>query len=190
MHVFALRIYRGVHNTQRLILLLISPQIDRIRDEISVPKGNRPSFPDDIHRPQYRYSQPPRAICEHVFYKRFYGRSKPCKKHGLLFSRLRCTRSCRKSIPGVSILERIPKRIYGVEDNLDEEILWGLAAVLKPTFFRVTVYSMLIFTPSIVFWFMWLFSWGHAGDLQNASIPLITTITVLMPLFWYYISLM
>lgn len=34
----------------------------------------------------------------------------------------------------------------------------------------ILIYHSLILTPPFVFWILWLFVWGHSGDLQNASV--------------------
>jgi hypothetical protein len=45
------------------------------------------------------------------------------------------------------------------------------------------MYNILCFLPSFVFGLLWLFSWGHDGDLQNASVPLSIS-AALLSLFW------
>jgi hypothetical protein len=42
----------------------------------------------------------------------------------------------------------------------------------------------LILLPPLIFWFLWLFQWGHSGDLQNASVPFLSALG-LISLFWF-----
>ncbi|KAK7744007.1 hypothetical protein SLS62_010368 [Diatrype stigma] len=50
------------------------------------------------------------------------------------------------------------------------ETYWGLVAREKRSFLRVGVYSAALMAPSVAVAFGWLFGWGHAGDLQNATV--------------------
>ncbi|KAJ5372606.1 hypothetical protein N7517_004612 [Penicillium concentricum] len=41
-------------------------------------------------------------------------------------------------------------------------------------------------SPSVYFFFAWLFQWGHAGDLQNAAIPITLSLAPLAT-FWGFV---
>ena len=47
------------------------------------------------------------------------------------------------------------------------------------SFLGVMMYHTLLLFPPLVFWFLWLFAWGHEGDLQNAAIPFMAAVTLL-----------
>ena len=99
----------------------------------------------------------------------------------------RLTTSCEPlgEIPQ-EVMESMPKRDrVVVEDGRGEkmETFWGLAAREKRCFFRVCVYGAACMTPSIAFAFAWLCSWGHAGDLQNASVPAVLSLGLLTVLW-------
>lgn len=78
-------------------------------------------------------------------------------------------------------LERLPKRrecLKWRDGTWDK--FWGLYAVEAPSFSRVLMYALLCLVPWIIFFFLWLFRWKHASDLQNASVPLTISITLLV----------
>jgi hypothetical protein len=78
----------------------------------------------------------------------------------------------------------LPKREMELEEGVpDTEDFWGLFIVERQSIFKATLWSLFLLLPSVCFFFAWLFQWGRASDLQNASIPLIL---VLGPLgtFW------
>jgi hypothetical protein len=70
-------------------------------------------------------------------------------------------------------LDAVPKRIVQIDmdDGVDEHF-FGLCAKEERSFLRVAVYACLCNLPGVVFFFLWLFQWGHGADLQNASVPL------------------
>ena len=58
-----------------------------------------------------------------------------------------------------------------MDDRLTE-LFYGLYAKERRSFARVAVYACLCNLPGVIFFFLWLFRWGHDADLQNASVPL------------------
>lgn len=76
-------------------------------------------------------------------------------------------------------LEAVPKRHTQV--NMDDgltELFYGLYAKERRSFVRVAVYACLCNLPGVVFFFLWLFHWGHGADLQNASVPLTLSLSL------------
>jgi hypothetical protein len=63
------------------------------------------------------------------------------------------------------------------------EIFWGLYAVERRSALMAAAYSFAFLSPSIYFFFAWLFQWGHAGDLQNAAVPVTLSLGCLT-FFW------
>lgn len=59
------------------------------------------------------------------------------------------------------------------------EQFWGIMAREQRSALKVVLYMLLSLTPTIWFTFMWLFSWGHEGDLQNATVPVTISIATL-----------
>lgn len=76
-------------------------------------------------------------------------------------------------------LDAVPKRL--VQINMDDSVnehFYGLYAKEERSFFRVAIYACLCNVPGIIFFFLWLFQWGHGSDLQNASIPLTLSLSL------------
>lgn len=117
-------------------------------------------------------------ISPHEFKRRFY----TCYKRGLTCRFLhRCKKPCRTSREAV---ERIPKKLRPLEEGgAHRENFWGILAIEKISALAVAIYHALILTGPFAFWFLWLFKWGHPGDLQNASIP-VAVVIGLLSLFW------
>lgn len=83
--------------------------------------------------------------------------------------------------------EKIPRRETALEEGVPaSEDFWGLYVVERRSAFRLGVYSLLYLCPSVYFFFAWLFQWGHVGDLQNASIPIVLSLAPLAT-FWGFI---
>jgi hypothetical protein len=67
-------------------------------------------------------------------------------------------------------LDAVPKRLVRInmDDGVDEQF-YGLYAKEERSFLRVAIYAFLCNLPGVIFFFLWLFQWHHASDLQNAS---------------------
>lgn len=120
-------------------------------------------------------------ITEDQFYHRFYTCYKPTTFHKLFHK-------CRKRCTDRVALNRLPLRYHSLQvEDTKEEHFWGIYAVTRIAFTRVVIYSILCFVPSIfpsvAFFFLWLFSWGHEADLQNAAVPLGLSFALLALLF-------
>lgn len=76
-------------------------------------------------------------------------------------------------------LDAVPKRVVQInmDDGVDEHF-FGLYAKEERSFIRVAIYAALCNVPGIVFFFLWLFQWGHGSDLQNASVPLTLSLSL------------
>lgn len=160
-------------------------QFEKIGDGEIVHRGSSvPEASDDNYdyRPKPVMHQPP--VSSHEFYRRFYACYGRCigSKTPLLRSFHRCRRPCRHSQEAV---ERIPKKKWRVEEKgFARDFFWGIFAVEKLSFFMVALYHIIILLPPLAFWFLWLFFWGHSGDLQNASVPFLSALG-LLSLFWF-----
>ncbi|KAI3401301.1 hypothetical protein diail_12007 [Diaporthe ilicicola] len=140
--------------------------------------------PDDDEYPAYQYGpqpmkQPP--ITEHMFNDLFYAcytdDSVAHRLHSLFMS------SCdvAEDLPD-ELLENIPKydrEIVPSTRFTKVETFWGIAAQEQSSAIRVVAYMLLSLSPTIWFMFAWLFSWGHAGDLQNATVPITISLATL-----------
>jgi hypothetical protein len=84
----------------------------------------------------------------------------------------------------------LPKRKAALEmEDGKREKYWGLLVREKRSDFMILTYVVLFNVPGLVFFFMWLFPWGHASDLQNASVPSLTTLSLTVGLVgWLYNS--
>lgn len=80
------------------------------------------------------------------------------------------------------LLENMPKRdrevLAGAQFSRVEHF-WGIVAREERSALRVIVYMLLSLMPTLWFMFMWLFSWGHEGDLQNATVPVTISVATL-----------
>jgi hypothetical protein len=78
----------------------------------------------------------------------------------------------------------LPKRETELEEGVTEiEDFWGLYIVERRSNIRAVLWSFFLLLPSTYFFFAWLFQWGHASDLQNASVPIILLLGPLVT-FW------
>ena len=102
-------------------------------------------------------------ICAHEWYDRFYNRQ---PTGGF----------CR-------VIHRVPKRDerFSFHMHDKDEDMWGLHVELRISAARVLVWSFLIMAGGLGF-FVWWMS-GHAGDLQNAAVPLTFIMMALSALF-------
>jgi len=77
-----------------------------------------------------------------------------------------------KGLPDASSVQHLPKKTSQLHENDgSRELFWGLYAVERRAFAWVFAYGCLCNAPGAIFFFLWLFRWGHAADLQNASVP-------------------
>jgi hypothetical protein len=76
-------------------------------------------------------------------------------------------------------LDAVPKRLVQInmDDGVDEHF-FGLYAKEERSFAHVAVYAGVCNLPGVVFFFLWLFRWGHGADLQNASVPLTLSLSL------------
>jgi hypothetical protein len=76
-------------------------------------------------------------------------------------------------------LDAVPKRLVRInmDDGVDEHF-YGLYAKEERSFLRVAIYALLCNLPGVIFFFLWLFQWQHASDLQNASVPLTLSLSL------------
>jgi hypothetical protein len=166
-------------------LELTKRQFEKIGDNLFVHRGlgiPKASDKNYHYRPKPVEHEPP--VSSHEFYHHFYACYGRCASSRIAFLRSfhKCRRPCRYSQEAI---DRIPKKISKLEESGDvREFFWGIFAVERISFLMVTVYHILILIPPLVFWCLWLFSWGHSGDLQNASVPFFTALS-LLSLFWF-----
>lgn len=153
-----------------------------------MPGDKRPCVPeakdtDYTFAPNPPDPMPP--ILAHEFKTRFYGCHPSRTSHKHLFGLAPCSKKCKRFLAPSGALDRIPKRnkwLNVVERR--REIFWGLLAVHRPSSFRVILYHIVILIGPFIFSFLWLFLWGHPGDLQNAVIPF-SMVAVLLSMFWF-----
>jgi hypothetical protein len=77
----------------------------------------------------------------------------------------------------------IPRRETALDVNLDQaEVFWGLLVKEKYSILAIVVYNLLAMTPSLAFFFWWIFG-SSEKDLSNGSVPAALTLAGLS-LFW------
>jgi hypothetical protein len=157
-------------------------------DEYAVTPREKDQYPDDRVHKNSDYDFQPRPVVDmppitkHEFKKRFYS----CTPS---FFHLRCYRNCecvklRKKAHNREIIDLLPKKLTRLDIGSDKkEQFWGLYARQEIQFCRVLVYNVMCISPMGWFFFMWLFVWGHDGDLQGASAPLMVMMA-LLSMFW------
>lgn len=138
------------------------------------------------HDKRYHYDprpiKPNPPIDNHEFSRRLYACYAP-RPH------LHWFHKCKRACSSRTILALLPKRDFELEEGGDKrEDFWGLHAIDQFSFFRALIWNMLIFLPSILFFFLWLFGWNNKADLQNASVPISITIAG-QTLFWGFLLL-
>ncbi|CRK25377.1 hypothetical protein BN1723_003282 [Verticillium longisporum] len=113
-------------------------------------------------------------ISDDQFYHRFYACYNPTSLHRLFHK-------CRKRCGDRADVGSFPLRRHGLQvEDTKKEYFWGIYVVTRVSNTRVAVYSSLCCLPGLVFFFLWMFSWGHSGDLQNASVPLCISLALLV----------
>lgn len=69
------------------------------------------------------------------------------------------------------VLKALPKRRQVLEmGDGKREYFWGIYAKERRGFRWVAAYAVMANVPGLVFVFLWLFRWGHAEDLQGATV--------------------
>ncbi|KAL6165452.1 hypothetical protein ACJQWK_08678 [Exserohilum turcicum] len=139
----------------------------------------REEFPNGV---EYQYAPRPMdpmpPITPHQFYHRFHA----CYDPRPYFHFYHKCRSFNKFTR--DHLRMIPKRELTIVEGSDkQEAFWGIFARERPSILRLLLYNFACALPCIIFFFMWLFSWGHSGDLQTASVP-ISVMLALLSVFW------
>jgi len=68
-------------------------------------------------------------------------------------------------------LDAVPKRTSELKkEDGRREHFYGLYAKEARSAFRVVIYICLCNFPGAVFFFLWLYQWGHGSDLQGAAV--------------------
>lgn len=68
-------------------------------------------------------------------------------------------------------LDAVPKRKSELKkEDGKRELFYGLYAREARSALRVVVYISLCNVPGVVFFFLWLYRWGHGSDLQGAAV--------------------
>lgn len=174
---------------EHLEVLKTPTQIKRYAPQ-SFDAGVRFSFPphdESPHDKEYGYyprPMPHAPVSRHMFNHLFnacYSDEGLAHKLHYAFVAPSCI---IKSIPG-KLLDGMPKRDRLVDEEAefgedqDVEVFWGLVAREQRSALRVAVYMLLGLGPSLWFMFQWMFGWGHDGDLQDATVPLMFSATML-----------
>jgi hypothetical protein len=86
-------------------------------------------------------------------------------------------------------LEAVPKRVLKLDmQNGKREHFYGLYAKEARSALRVALHLTLCNIPGVIFFFLWLYQWGHGSDMQGAAVPvqlsLSLTLGYLGVLYW------
>ncbi|KAI3392424.1 hypothetical protein diail_5703 [Diaporthe ilicicola] len=187
--------YKHKRGWRRLLSIYVYSHSDFVKIRRYSPQsfdpGFRFSFPphdESPHDKEYGYYPRPmthapvsRHMFNHLFNACYSSEGLAHKLHSAFVAP-----SCIiKTIPG-KLLDGMPKRDRLVDEaaefseDQDAEVFWGLVAREQRSALRVFVYMLLSLAPSLWFMFQWLFGWGHGGDLQDATVPLMFSATMLI----------
>jgi hypothetical protein len=155
--------------------------------QISFPADANPDY-DFVPRPLD--TEPPEGpITKEDFYDRFYhndNASPPNPTGKNPFTRCNACpcytwtqhqSSQLGSMPSTTTTESqslsvLPKRKLPLQlHDGKREVFWGLYIRERRCFAWVVAYGCLCNLPGVLFFFLWLFAWGHQADLQNAAVP-------------------
>jgi hypothetical protein len=76
-------------------------------------------------------------------------------------------------------VDMLPKRQSSLElRDGKRDVFWGLLIREARSDFIVSLYVLLFNLPGLVFFFLWLFLWNHDSDLQNAAVPVLTSLSL------------
>lgn len=149
-----------------------------------IPGFSFPELGRDVEYPEYTYSPQPMIqapVTRHMFNDYFYS----CyDRHNLKHSFV------HKFLSSCDVIDMLPQDLLENMPKRDREVIpgakfskvehfWGVVAREQRSAVRVVVYMLLSLAPTIWFAFMWLFSWGHEGDLQTATVPVTISIATL-----------
>ena len=168
-------------SSRNVLTQLIVPKCVKFDDHAVGPRHR--GFPD-LRWTQYEFMPKPmdslQPVSPHQFHYSFYA----CRKKHPLFCRLH---NCKKiSAHSCGLLEKLPKRVQFLELGGDQtEDFFGIFAREIPAARMIVIYNLLALAGPTAFFFVYQFAMGHAGDLQNASVPLGIT-TSLLVIFWSY----
>ena len=96
---------------------------------------------------------------------------------------------------GLSLVERgafdsAPKRIMKLDmQDGRRELFYGSYAKEARSALRVLIYMSLCCWPSVIFFFLWIYRWGHGADLQGAAVPVQLSLTLVASYLGSYIGL-
>ena len=92
------------------------------------------------------------------------------------------------SIASRTALDAVPKRKSELnKEDGKRELFYGLYAKEARSAFRVVMYISLCNIPGVLFFFLWLYQWGHGSDLQGASVPVNLSLSLTLGfLGWLY----
>ncbi|KAG8158120.1 hypothetical protein KVR01_011881 [Diaporthe batatas] len=145
------------------------------------------SFPErgkDVEFHEYSYSPQPMIqapITKHMFNDYFYScYNNNNIRHSVL----------HKFLSSCDVIETLPQDLLESMPKRDREVMvgaqfgrvehfWGIVAREQRSALRVVLYMLLSLMPTVWFMFMWMFSWGHEGDLQNATVPVTISLATL-----------
>jgi hypothetical protein len=147
------------------------------RLEIAFPEPADPLY-EYSPKPLLALQLPPRGPISHdEFHLHYYHRCCPS-----LFTWERWHR--RQIVPGLvekEALEAAPKRLIKLNmQSGKREHFYGLYAKEARSALRVAIHMSICCLPGVIFFFLWLYQWGHGADLQGAAVPVELSMTLVM----------
>lgn len=94
-------------------------------------------------------------------------------------SQWRHTTSDLRILEQTDAIKVLPKRKEALEmEDGKREFFWSLLLRERRSVPLVLAYVCLFNAPGVVFFLLRLFQWQHTSDLQNASVPVLTSLTL------------
>ncbi|KAL1859658.1 hypothetical protein Daus18300_009523 [Diaporthe australafricana] len=165
-------------------------KLQRYSPNSFAPESFRFSFPphdEAPHDQEYsydprpmRYARVPRHIFHHLFNGCYGDEGVAHRLHSAFIGP-----SCIIKTISDKLLDKMPKRDRKMNEEAelgedqDVDVFWALLAREQRSAVRVLFYMLLSLAPSLWFMFQWLFGWDHDGDLQDATVPLMFSATML-----------
>ncbi|GAB7333727.1 hypothetical protein MBLNU13_g05263t2 [Cladosporium sp. NU13] len=83
------------------------------------------------------------------------------------------------SLAETKAFDAAPKRVVELDmQNGRREIFYGLYAKEARSALRVAIHMSICCFPGVIFFFLWLYQWGHGADLQGAAVPVQLSLTL------------
>jgi hypothetical protein len=83
------------------------------------------------------------------------------------------------SLVATGAFDAAPKRVVELDmESCGREEFYGLYAKEARSALRVAIHMSVCCCPGVIFFFLWLYQWGHGADVQGAAVPVQLSLTL------------